>query len=59
EQYVLTCLVSKFQTGYLKRLVHQVDENAFVYSSAVGEVMGVWTKGRDLPVEEKVEKKKK
>lgn len=59
EQYVLTCLVSKFQTGYLKRLVHQVDENAFVYSSAVGEVMGVWTKGRDLPVEEKEDKKKK
>lgn len=59
EKYILTCLISKFQANYLKRLVKEVDPNSFVYSMAVSEVIGAWTKGSELPVEEKKETVKK
>jgi hypothetical protein len=53
EKYVITCLISKFQSNYLKRIVKETDDKAFVYSSAVSEVMGYWTKDSELPREEK------
>jgi len=59
EKYILTCLISKFQANYLKRLVKEIDENAFIYSISVGEVIGYWTKGSELPDEEKQLNKKK
>jgi uncharacterized membrane-anchored protein YitT (DUF2179 family) len=53
ERYILTCLVSKFQTATLKRIVAETDEKAFVYSGTVGEVMGSWAKKSELPEIEK------
>lgn len=53
ERYNVLCLVSKFQTNYLRRLLKEIDEDAFVYSVAVSEVIGEWTKETDLPDEEK------
>jgi len=59
EKYVLTCLISKFQANYLKRIIKEVDDNAFVYSIAVAEVIGSWTKDSELPMEEKINTKSK
>ena len=59
EKFILTCLISKFQANYLKRLVKETDEQAFVYSIAVSEVVGYWTKDSELPVEEKKTKEHK
>jgi uncharacterized membrane-anchored protein YitT (DUF2179 family) len=53
EKYILTCLISKFQANYLKRIIKETDESAFVYSVAVSEVIGSWTKESELPMEEK------
>lgn len=53
ERYILTCLVSKFQTSTLKRIVAETDDKAFVYSGTVGEVMGSWAKKSELPEVEK------
>lgn len=39
----LVCLVSKFQSGVLARIVKEEDENAFMYSTNVKEVIGFWT----------------
>ena len=43
----------------LKRLVRETDENSFIYSIAVSEVIGAWTKDSELPDEEKKPKEKK
>lgn len=51
EKYIVTCLVTKFQANGLKRIVKEIDNNAFVYSISVGEVVGEWTKDSELPVE--------
>lgn len=59
QKSILTCLISKFQSNYLKRIVKEVDPEAFVYSIAVGEVVGAWTKEVEVPVEEKATKTKK
>jgi len=56
EKYILTCLISKFQANYLKRIIKNIDSNAFMYSIGVHEVVGEWTKENDLP---EVEKNKK
>ena len=56
EKYNVLCLVSKFQANYLRRLLKEVDENAFIYSVAVSEVIGEWTKESQLPEEEKIVK---
>lgn len=53
EKYNVLCLISKFQTNYLRRLLREVDENAFVYSVAVSEVIGAWAKENELPEAEK------
>ncbi len=58
DKYTLTCLVSKFQTSTLKRIVSQIDDNAFVYSESVSEVVGSWAKESELPAEEKIVKSK-
>ena len=42
------CLISKFQSSVLSRIVRQVDTTAFVYSTKVSEVMGRWTKTEEL-----------
>lgn len=39
----LVCLVSKFQVGILTKIVKEEDENAFMYSTKVNEVIGYWT----------------
>lgn len=58
DKYILTCLVSKFQSSYLKRLVSNIDENAFMYSTPVSEVIGSWAKESELPKEEQNKKSK-
>ena len=42
------CLISKFQSSVLSRIVRQEDTTAFVYSTKVSEVMGRWTKTEEL-----------
>ena len=42
------CLISKFQSSVLTRIVRQEDTTAFVYSTKVPEVMGQWTKTEEL-----------
>lgn len=53
ERYNVLCLVSKFQTNYLRRLLKEVDDTAFVYSVPVSEVIGEWAKESELPAEER------
>lgn len=53
EKYNVLCLVSKFQTNYLRRILKEVDDTAFVYSVPVSEVIGEWAKESDLPAEER------
>ena len=53
DKYNVLCLISKFQTNYLRRLLKEVDPEAFVYSVAVSEVIGEWAKESELPAEEK------
>lgn len=53
EKYNVLCLVSKFQTNYLRRILKEVDDTAFVYSVPVSEVIGEWTKESELPAEER------
>lgn len=60
DRYNVLCLVSKFQTNYLRQLLKNVDEDAFVYSVPVSEVIGQWTKESDIVVESnKVKKERK
>ncbi len=66
ERYILTCLVSKYQTTLLRRIVKDIDESAFVYATSVNEVIGSWanteevrknTEGLDtIPNEKKTKK---
>lgn len=42
EKAIITCLVSKFQVTLLKRIVHDIDERAFMFSTTVNEVTGRW-----------------
>lgn len=58
DKYILTCLISKFQANYLKRLVKEIDDNAFIYSAQVSEVVGEWAKDSELPEEEIVKAEK-
>ncbi len=48
ERAVLTCLVSKFQATMLRRIIKDIDEGAFVYSTNVNEVIGEWTKAEEI-----------
>lgn len=59
DKYIVTCLISKFQSNYLKRILKESGIDAFVYSVAVGEVMGEWAKDSELPTEEKTKKQTK
>ncbi|MGN0961414.1 MAG: YitT family protein, partial [Christensenellales bacterium] len=58
ERYNVLCLISKFQSNYLRRILKEVDEEAFVYSVAVNEVIGEWAKQSELPTEDKLRKNK-
>ena len=49
ERVVITCLISKFQISTLKRIVAETDNEAFVYSGTVGEVVGSWARKSELP----------
>ncbi len=44
----LICLISKFQAGMLNKIVREEDQHAFVYSTKVSEVVGVWTNTEQL-----------
>lgn len=44
----LVCLVSKFQTASLVKIVKEEDENAFMYSTSVKEVIGFWTSTEEI-----------
>lgn len=48
ERAMLTCLVSKFQTTMLRRIIKDIDETAFVFSTDVNEVIGAWSKTREI-----------
>jgi len=48
ERALITCLVSKFQTGMLKRIILEADDAAFVFSTSANEVIGAWSKPREV-----------
>ena len=48
DKSILICLISKYQSNLLRRIIKDVDENAFVYSSPVSEVIGTWFKDSDI-----------
>ncbi len=48
EKSIITCLVSKFQVTLLRRIVHDIDEHAFMYSTTVNEVMGRWASKSEI-----------
>ena len=43
-KYTLTCLIGKFQSTTLKRIVKDIDPEAFVFATSVNEVVGQWAK---------------
>ncbi len=59
EKCVLICLITKFQANYLKRIVKEVDEGAFIYATGITEVVGLWAKDSELPTQEPTESEKK
>jgi len=52
NKFCLTCLVSKFQTTTLKRIVKDIDAQAFVFATSVTEVVGEWAKNDQYCEEE-------
>lgn len=48
NKYIVTCLVSKYQTSKLKNIIKEIDGDAFVYSTKVSEVIGEWTSFKDI-----------
>ena len=48
ERACLTCLVSKFQTTLLRRIIKDIDADAFVFSTDVNEVIGAWSKTQEI-----------
>lgn len=52
NKYCLTCLVSKFQATQLKRIIKDIDEEAFVYATSISEVVGEWAKNSQYSDEE-------
>lgn len=52
NKYCLTCLISKFQATTLKRIIKEIDENAFVYATSITEVVGEWAKNNQYGEEE-------
>lgn len=48
EKSIITCLVSKFQITLLRRIVHDIDDHAFMFSTTVTEVMGRWASKSEL-----------
>jgi len=49
DKYIVTCLISKFQSSTLKRIVRDCDPSAFVYATPVSEVIGSWAKEDEVP----------
>lgn len=45
---ILICLVSKFQIAELRRIINEIDPDAFVYSTSVGEVIGQWNRSQEI-----------
>ena len=47
RDYII-CLISKFQSGTLTRILKEEDPTAFIYSTKVSDVVGFWTKTAEL-----------
>lgn len=47
RDYII-CLISKFQSGTLTRILREEDPTAFIYSTKVSDVVGFWTKTAEL-----------
>ena len=43
ERSVVLVLISKYQKSQLRAIIREIDPNAFVYATRVGEVMGEWS----------------
>ena len=52
KKFCLTCLVSKYQGIQLKRIIKEIDDNAFVYTTSISEVVGEWVKTNQYGEEE-------
>ena len=59
DKYILTCLISKFQVNFLKKIIQDVDSEAFVYSQSVNEVLGAWASKSELPENNEENQRKK
>lgn len=55
----LVCLISKYQVGTMKNIIAELDPKAFVYSTAVSEVIGEWRKDPHDLLNEELEEKMK
>lgn len=53
----LVCLISKYQVGTMKNIIAELDPKAFVYSTAVSEVIGEWRKDPHDLLNEELEEK--
>lgn len=59
DKYVVTCLISKYQTGQLKTIIKETDPEAFVYATKVTEIIGAWNSFSDIQKETQVQTKNK
>lgn len=59
DKYILTCLISKFQVNFLKKIIQDVDADAFAYSQSVNEVLGMWARKSELPEHEEDKPRKR
>ena len=48
EKYILTCLIAKYQVAQLRRVIYEIDDQAFVFSTTVNEVLGRWASQSDI-----------
>ncbi len=51
DKYVLTCLISRFQSAQLKSIIKSIDPEAFVYSTRIAEVIGSWAGVDEVQIE--------
>lgn len=48
EKSIVLCLVSKFQTNQLRAIIKEIDPEAFVFSTKVSEVVGIWNSTEEV-----------
>ena len=48
ERSVVLVLISKYQKSQLKAIIREIDPEAFVYATRVGEVMGAWSSVEEI-----------